>query len=1276
MSESDKTALDPGATMPDPGATAPDKDKAFDLTAFDPGLTETGPEGVLTAADAASPSASPLAFTPYAPGDLVLGIYRVESNAIESGGMGRVWRVNHAGWNCDLAMKRPRAEFFLSEKHKADFVRECEEWIRLGLHPNIVSCYYVREIDGIPSIFSEWMNGGSLAESIESGSLYAGDDGEAVRRILDVAIQFARGLRYAHGRKDADGREIGLIHQDVKPGNVLLSKDGEAKVSDFGLARAHALSDGETVTPGADAPADSTKTKYAGSGGYTPAYCSMEQMDGQKLTRRTDIYSWAASVMEMWLGSRPWSNGVVAGLKCSEYFNMARLPIPEAMRELLTRCLASEADDRPHDFGVVEEKLLEIFAAETGGPYSRPPSVPARDTASSLNNRALSFLDLGKPGDAEKCWNQALAILPDHGESIYNHAVFQWTLAKIDDLEAVRRLTIKDINSDHYLSLVHLARGDVENAEECLARGRNVLGETDALTKLSDLIKKVQNEKKDARCIEKFDFAPRNDTDRLFDKITSIDCSRDGSKALVLSRGRLTYLDLVNKNCVWQATTSGGQGSPNSSNKLSSISPDGKHALLADAGDQIKIFDLSSGECLRTIKASKTYINAVCHCPDPDMALFGGNLGDIFLWDLKTGDRVRTLTCPDGKSVYSICVSPDGEMAASGGEDGAVNLFRLDTGSFVGSFTGHSGNVNSVAFGFDGKTLITGGSDKGIKLWDLNTLECVRTFTENSGKINSISLSLDGKKALSGGGRHDRGVAKLWDTSTGRCLRSFDDHATEVASVYLFPDGSHGLVGGSTVETSLKVWRMPDTGPPNYILSKIHPTNIAIGQKQLFDSKITEIHDLMAGDDIPGALKKLSEVSEIKQYGDFQTYYDTKRKLARFCARGRPTAVEVSRIRCDSTGSALTFDSTGDRIFGDNSRLSEIHLWDIKTGELVRQFSGHDGWTTSICLSRDKKILLSGCIDRTMKIWDVETGKSIGSYTQPQMPKIYGVYFSPDGRDIVSISGAMDGIQLWDVKTRKCVATIRKDQELWVDDDLNVMLNGVRYSDNGKEIIVAYRAAYRTGKFSYNGKIFNLSDAKEHKFLRPFLSGKSSFFFTNREGADLNVILAVYNVKSRKKIDVIHAAVKECRHGCYSPDGKLVATSFDNTLEILDADSGKCLQRIALTSHIGVNSSDVCFSFDGTKIASTCGNEIIVYELDYDLAFPGWADWDDGALPCVEAFLSEHPNHTEADFEDLLVELGGRGYGWLRPEGVRGRLETLDKNKKKGFFSSLFGKKN
>ena len=173
--------------------------------------------------------------------------------------MGSVWRVHHKDWNVDLAMKRPQPKFFSegSQQRKEDFIHECESWIELGLHPNIVSCYYVRSIGGVPSIFSEWMDGGSLKDQLRDRTLYHGEPGEILEKLLDIAIQTARGLRFSHSKD--------LLHLDVKPGNILMNKEGDVKLSDFGLSKA-----GSKLTEG---------TAQAISG-YTAEYCPDEYSNG------------------------------------------------------------------------------------------------------------------------------------------------------------------------------------------------------------------------------------------------------------------------------------------------------------------------------------------------------------------------------------------------------------------------------------------------------------------------------------------------------------------------------------------------------------------------------------------------------------------------------------------------------------------------------------------------------------------------------------------------------------------------------------------------------------------------------------------------------------------------------------------------------------------------------------------------------------------------------------------------------------------------------------
>ncbi len=346
-------------------------------------------------------------------GDVILETYTVEDDAVH-GGMGSVWRVHHSGWNTDLAMKRPQPRFFSegSEARKAGFIAECENWINLGLHPNIVSCYYVREIGGVPTVFSEWMDGGSLKDAIQSGRLYRGTG--LRKRLIDIAIQSARGLRYSH--------ENGLLHQDIKPGNLLLTRGWDVKVADFGLAKGKLqLAEGAGT---------------ALTTGYTLAYCPSQQAGGAAAEKWMDVYAWALTMLEMFLRRRPWDRGADVPEAFDGMCKGCR-NFPGGMRALLKSCLSGKLKD----FAEIEAKLTDIYVAATGEDYPRPASDAARDNAVSLNNRALSFLDLGRPGEAERLWEVALEKNVSDFFCRYNYAVYLWKQRRIEYEELRERVT-------------------------------------------------------------------------------------------------------------------------------------------------------------------------------------------------------------------------------------------------------------------------------------------------------------------------------------------------------------------------------------------------------------------------------------------------------------------------------------------------------------------------------------------------------------------------------------------------------------------------------------------------------------------------------------------------------------------------------------------------------------------------------------------------------------------------------------------------------------------
>ncbi|WP_430790797.1 WD40 repeat domain-containing serine/threonine protein kinase [Actinoplanes sp. G11-F43] len=386
-------------------------------------------------------------------GDVVFDTYRVEQ-VITSGNMGVVYRVRHLGWEVDLAVKAPRPDLVATESSRARFEREAESWVDLGLHPNTVACAYVRRHEGVPLVFAEWVGGGTLADAI-AGRRFR--DGPVVANLLDVAIQFAWGVRHAH--------TAGLVHQDLKPANVMITSAGVVKVTDFGLARARELA--------AEAgPARPGGTLAAGYGGLTEAYCSPEQAAARHttgsravMTRATDVWSWALTVLELFAGRRLTGHGQAADAVFQRW--LSRAPeaalMPAAVAALLGACFERDPARRTVRMNDVVEVLKAAYADGTGRPYPRPEPSTARLRADGLNNHALSLLDLGRPEQARESWREALRAVPYHQHSTFNLGLHQWRAGEITDGDLIERL-----DDDHLRGLVRLEGGDVPAAARLL----------------------------------------------------------------------------------------------------------------------------------------------------------------------------------------------------------------------------------------------------------------------------------------------------------------------------------------------------------------------------------------------------------------------------------------------------------------------------------------------------------------------------------------------------------------------------------------------------------------------------------------------------------------------------------------------------------------------------------------------------------------------------------------------------------------------------------------
>ena len=319
-----------------------------------------------------------------------------------AGGMGAVFRVQHLEWGIPLAVKVPLVS--LVKGTSEQFRQEAEIWADIGLHPNVATLYYVRELDSRLCTFSEFIEIGGMDRILGTGSHRGTGDETTLSRILTLAASTAWGLDAAH--------RVGLVHCDFKPGNVLVQSDFTAKVTDFGLARRDECGSFEWS-------------------GMTELYASPEQIRRGTITAATDFWSWAATCFESFIGGASWQSGAAVGVAFEEFLdNGGRLPgfpkIPDELSMILRSCFAYQPSDRPDSFREIAEEICEIHSQLLDEPC--PASPPDTDlvAADSLNNRAVSQLDIGGEARAGGLLRDALALDQYHPEAIFNyHAIIQ-----------------------------------------------------------------------------------------------------------------------------------------------------------------------------------------------------------------------------------------------------------------------------------------------------------------------------------------------------------------------------------------------------------------------------------------------------------------------------------------------------------------------------------------------------------------------------------------------------------------------------------------------------------------------------------------------------------------------------------------------------------------------------------------------------------------------------------------------------------------------------------
>jgi serine/threonine protein kinase/Tol biopolymer transport system component len=310
-------------------------------------------------------------YTPRCMHPAAIGPYKIDRE-LGRGGMGVVYLATDTRLDRQVAIKALPAHLATDPDRLARFQREAKVLASLN-HPHVGGIHGLEQADGHQYLILEFVEGHTLADRLTKGPI-------PVDEALTLAKQIAEALEAAH--------EKGVVHRDLKPGNVMVTPDGVVKVLDFGLARTADAAPATTNTPApADSPTVTLPVRFAHSPTMpgvimgTAGYMSPEQARGKAVDKRSDIFSFGCVLYEMLTGAQPFRGETVAdaiGATLHKESDLGLLPpsTPRRVRDLLTNCLAKDKKNRLHDIG---DARLEVERAITGREWlDAPESTPVR----------------------------------------------------------------------------------------------------------------------------------------------------------------------------------------------------------------------------------------------------------------------------------------------------------------------------------------------------------------------------------------------------------------------------------------------------------------------------------------------------------------------------------------------------------------------------------------------------------------------------------------------------------------------------------------------------------------------------------------------------------------------------------------------------------------------------------------------------------------------------------------------------------------------------------
>jgi WD40 repeat protein len=1098
-----------------------------------------------------------------------LGHYEVLAR-IGHGGMGDVYRGYERALDRAVAIKVLPAELAREPEFVRRFYAEASAAARV-VHPHVIPIHYIGEDQGHHFFAMQYVEGESLA------ALLARRERLTVDEALELLEQVLAGLGAAHRQ--------GLIHRDIKPGNILLDRvQHRAVLADFGLVKSLREGEGPTAT---------------GVVLGTVDYLSPEQGRGQAVDHRSDLYALGVVLYQMLSGQLPFTADSPTALIFQHVYERPR-PLtevapetPPALAAVVAKLLAKSPADRHAD---AQGVLADLAAVRAGRPLpsgadaalARDAGVFARPSVGAGPPRTVivtapqfaeePWLPAESPVEAapspEGWWGRVKARL---GAAAQEHA--PELVQRLANTQQQVDLAVAEYERrrERLAAVVQEAEGvlaDLRTQEgawrEAAARpgdtsirtadelGQAIAGQEEQLATMRLRLAKVNATLEQLR-------SQRNVLNARLRAAQARQHVAGGRvRKTLLERGLSAYkshprfavalglavvlaLSVAAFPPMKSAFFHEGGAVPDELGLLPgesrplqgdahqlyclAVSPDEQKVASAGAGGTVRLWSLKSLQQEFVIPGIPMVVTAMAFSHDGRTLAFGGVGGDLYVADINRRTTPRSF--PNSQNIFNAAeFLPDGRLLTACGERlnrqaNSLRIWNVETGTETRTFATQSDRIAAINVSRDGKYVLTGGHDTSVRLYGIADGVELQRFRGHTDRVLGVALSDD--MAYAAGCGADRTV-RIWSVETGELLQTLRGHRDDVYSVVFINLDANVVSTGA--DATVRIWNR--SGGPELYVARSHTQMVRM------------VRALSGG----RTLLTASADSTLRIWN----------------------VAEPSRLVSSMTAPEPTPPSS---VADDRHRV--IPQANDATTE-KRIATSPDGATmVSSDFTRDRQ----GKTTVEMKVWNLRTGSALLTLKQPHQP--IGMCISADGTRLASAGIALDALRpetcIWDLSSGERLQNVPLAFRHFRQDTVSLALSAdgkVLFCPVGTDAVNLARADLETATVSTIKLPYQ--DSATGTAVAP-LGNVAAIARLNMQTDDVRV--EVYEL-STGRMRLAIPATNHVRALGLSQDGAVLAGSVWGRLLVWDTQDGSTLAEFTNMTSLH---NKVIVSADGKFVA-------------------------------------------------------------------------------------------